>query len=387
MAIITKPVTEPNDIQSELGISTTNYGTIMRPDLFGYNDRTINPASKHKPIHHPKLGMLVGDEIKGCAEDIANGIYYGLQVSSGTALLADLHNANWEYVSRPRGGIDESPFRPHDFVGYDDDAKFTLEGSGVGSEVIVDSGPPFTAQLYWNNNGNTTGVDIAEIIGNADYSNLYLCALVDGYATVMINNDAEGYGYSQFSPLDYGGDFNASRFTCPALPTALQTETTRKVTLMITDYDKASKLMGSWQLVTNSATYRGVYVTVPNLVGLSVEFKKYQSSMGYGKFILGDVSLGPNNLSISVQVSTPPTREGYYKISVNIAGTTLSTERFIAANSTMSFILSWANPLKTNGTYQWNASMYRLDAAGGNTVTSVADAKRGTIVYSGGTTN
>lgn len=272
MAVITTPVTEPNDIQKEINLSgVTNYRNIMLAS-------TINKYAKCKPINHTSLHKLTDTERKGLSTDIKDGIVYGVQCGCAKGKLSQIHNADWSYVRRPTGDINTFPFRPWDFVGYDKNAQPTLKGGGLSDKAIIDRDDNgLNPQLYWNRSGNTTGIDLAEALSGIsttlNYSDLYLCIMIGTMATAMLNVTD---GTEAVRPILYNS-VEGNKFKCPALPDSLKTKATRQVTFFLLSSSDVTNigLNGSWKNVSGDPYNTScVPVTVPELVNLSILFKK-----------------------------------------------------------------------------------------------------------------
>ena len=382
MAAITAPKTLEEISNIVLKRTTTNAGDI-------FDKSKINKWSKRKPIRHPEPFKLNDTQIQGDETDRNNGIYYGLKVSSNQTILSDLHNADWSYASFPTGGIGTSPFRMWDFIGYDPDAEPTLSGSGIGAEVYYDVTNMLGVFLDWNLTGNTTGVDIGEImtytgVGNLSYADLYMCILIDGYATAMKNTHAAVMAGTDYAPVLYNGTY-CETFTCPSLKAAniLQSAATRKVTILLTDYIHAQPLMGSWKYVLNDATYSGKYISIPNVAGLSVNFKASGTSSSYGQFTLGDLTQLSNTVNMGITCTVAPTEGGWYRIVVIIGNNYRTSGEFQVLANNKNFI----SPPMTlpdgvfSGVYDYTATLYRLTGKGGDIKQSMA-FKRGSITIS-----
>lgn len=177
----------------------------------------VNKWSKRKPIHYSKTSPLNDTEMKGMTDDISNGIIYGLKVGAARRSPETLHSATWEYVGKPQGTVPSSPYRVDDFWGYEyeyDDGP-TVYGSGVsdGDRIRYDSAFK-TIEVIWQTE-KTTIVDMAEIMAalgtnSADYSQIYLCVMIDGYIRCCINNTAGGGVY----PIMHNG-VKCISFTIP----------------------------------------------------------------------------------------------------------------------------------------------------------------------------
>lgn len=116
------PITEPNEIQKLLGISTNNYADIMLAD-------SINPYSRKKPTNSSVLHKLEDWQFKE-----ANWSYKIPDETQLSDVIAFINNGtlpanrNWEQPSSVRGSVNigfgwyyvkpETWMRGYDFVGY-----------------------------------------------------------------------------------------------------------------------------------------------------------------------------------------------------------------------------------------------------------------------------
>lgn len=335
MAVLKTPVTEPSMIQNALGLTGyTNYGTLM-------THPNINKWARHKPVDRNVLHRI--DDENKRANKATSGIYWGLQV--GAADWSKIHSSTWDYVDKPKGGIDVSPYRPWDFVsydgttGYDPGAEPTLKGvcgQLDNGECYYQSGSPFEVQLEWNDVNNTTGVDIFRCVNdlNTDLRNWYLCIAIDGYARAMINYDAG----EAVRPIYYNG-VKCERFTCPALPTSspnFQQTGSHKVSFFLADLDsdnaKASAVKTTWTSVTGLSM--GCYaISVPEIVGYTVDF-----ILGhYGKWSNGSMAQIGSNINVGFVCTEAPTEATTYIIdfSMGTTGGSKSKSFTLSAGSTL----------------------------------------------------
>lgn len=183
---ITKPVNFA-DVQKVLSRAFNDEGMLCTSD-------NINKWSKNKPYGYPSLSPLVDAEKKGTPAQNAEGIFYGLKVSSVENKLSTLHDATYEYVGAPKGSAD-SPYRISDFDGYDHKAVPTISGT-IPDEAYYNVAKNFACTITYDYlHNNTTGVDIAEIINDiADatkFDSYYPCILVGSYARGLFNTSTE----------------------------------------------------------------------------------------------------------------------------------------------------------------------------------------------------
>ncbi|MBQ2450535.1 MAG: hypothetical protein II273_03045, partial [Lachnospiraceae bacterium] len=228
--------------------------------------------SKRKPIHYSQTQPLSDSQFRGMSTDHANGIYYGLKAGVQNVTAANIHAADWSYVSRPQGGIPNSPYRVDDFWGYEMNEKYpTLSGSGLsnGQEAIYTNNTNITTTLMRSN--LTSIVDVAEVIGNSmDYTKLYLCVLVGNKARAMLNKDTgtvtpvvyNGVEYRDFCFPDMSGIINTN-----ALPMTAQ------VSVFLVGSDGIATFRDSWVDLTTAINIGTKPVTLPFQVNLSMTFK------------------------------------------------------------------------------------------------------------------
>lgn len=178
----------------------------------------INKWSWCKPIDYPQNPPLSREQFKGTQDQITQGIIFGLKVGAARTSPESLHSVTWEYVGRPKGGIDISPYRVDDFWNYEYEIADgpTIYGAGVndGDRIRYDSASK-NVTLVWRAE-YTSIVDIAEIVAalqhrEADYSQVYLCVMIDGYVRCCINNTAGG----GVNPIMTDG-VKCTSFTIPA---------------------------------------------------------------------------------------------------------------------------------------------------------------------------
>ena len=253
-------------------------GEIFSENVLNKNNPRFNQWSKHKPIHYsqtkPLWDQTINDDSKfrGMSTDHANGIYYGLKAGVQNVTAANIHAADWSYVSRPQGGIPNSPYRVDDFWGYEKDEKYpTLSGSGLsnGQEAIYTNNTNITTTLMRSN--LTSIVDVAEVIGNGmDYTKLYLCVLVGNKARAMLNKETgtvtpvvyNGVEYRDFCFPDMSGIINTN-----ALPM------TAKVSVFLVGSDGIATFRDNWVDLTTAINIGTKPVTLPFQVNLSMTFK------------------------------------------------------------------------------------------------------------------
>jgi len=363
MAVLKTPVTEPSMIQNALGLTGyTNYGTLM-------THPNINKWARHKPVDRNVLHRI--DDENKRANKASYGIYWGLQVGAND--WSEIHSSTWNYVDKPTGGINSSPYRPWDFVsydgttGYDHSAEPTLKGvcgQLENGECYYQSSYPFEVLLEWNDVGNTTGVDVFRCVNdlNTDLRNWYLCIAIDGYARAMINFDAG----EAVRPIYYNGT-KCERFSCPQLPTTLQQAGTHSVSFFLANLDNAvntaaSALKTAWTDVTGKS-YGSYAISVPEIVGYTIDF-----ILGhYGKWSAGSMAQFGSNINVGFVCDEAPTEATTYIVdfSMGAAGGSKSKQFSLAAGSSFNQILTFEPTLvpSVGTTYTCEA---RLSAMLGN---------------------
>lgn len=234
---------------------------------------SINPWSEIKPINHTKNGPLDREqnEFRGMSTDWAQGIYYGLKAGVQNVTAANIHAADWSYVSRPTGTL-SSPYRFSDFWGYEKDNRNpTLYGSGLtdGQEPIWSNNTNITTMLIRN---NVTGVvDVAKAIGNGmDYTKLYLCVLVGNKARAMLNKIT-----GTVTPIVYN-DVEYNTFCFPDMTDIINTNDLpmdAKVSVFLVSSNDIATFRNSWVDLTTAIALAPKPVTLPKQVNLSMTFR------------------------------------------------------------------------------------------------------------------
>lgn len=232
---------------------------------------SINPFSERKPINHTKNGPLSDAEMRGMSTDHAQGIYYGLKAGVQNLTAANIHAADWSYVSRPTGTL-SSPYRFSDFWRYEKDNRNpTLYGSGLadGQEPIWSNNTNITTMLIKNDVAGV--VDVAKAIGNGmDYTKLYLCVLVGNMARAMLNKTT-----GAVTPIVYNGiEYNT--FCFPDMTDIINTNDlpkTAKVSVFLVGSDGIATFRDSWVDLTTAINIGTKPVTLPKQVNLSMTFR------------------------------------------------------------------------------------------------------------------
>lgn len=245
----------------------------------------INKWSKHKPIHYSETGPLLdlntGDDhkFKGMSTEFSQGIIYGLKAGVQNASPANIHAANWDYVSRPQGGIPNSPYRVDDFWGYEKDIQNpSLYGGGLanGQEGIYTNNVNITTQVTWDDRPGIVNVGDVFAWGNnapIDPSNMYLCVLVGNYARAMLAKDAGDI----VAPLYYNNVQNKT-FAFPEMTSLFTTiglplETELDVTVFIVHKNDINQFKDAWYDMSLTPNLTNKPVTLPMQVGLKMKFR------------------------------------------------------------------------------------------------------------------
>ena len=283
MAIIGTKITSINSSGEVVGISVSEIAQVLGEplivdsvtgvtgDAIGYlaHSIKIKKWNIHKPVNRSLYHKLTDADFKGDSTDIANGIIYGLRAGISRTSPASLHNADWAYVGRPNG-----IYRNGDFDGYDHSIEApTLSGAGLYSGQRIDYTTAQAVELAWA--AKEGAIDLAEVFaayqGTANYSNMYLCALVGTYARCCLNVDAG----NAVQPIVYNGT-QCKKFLIPAVSSFLSYDNTRQVTLFFASATDVNTLVPalktSWVNLSTAPAFNQPLVSVPNQVNLSVTF-------------------------------------------------------------------------------------------------------------------
>jgi hypothetical protein len=267
MAIIKEEAASMQGLFAFFNVGVQSDGVFHAEDVM--LAQSINKYSICKPINYPKIGRLTDAERRGYLADINAGVIYGLKIGVPNNALYYIHEANWDYVGRPKGDIDVSPFRSADFWGYDTEAKPTLLGGGIndGDTVVYNvENPLLGVNVNWYDEGNTTGINMSEVIfgdGAIDWTSVYPYIIIDNYITMMTNGGV-------IMPLYNGG--KVTSFQCPTLPAVLQTAATRTVSIALGGYD--ASVAGTWVELAPSTVLGGggKFCSLPNAVAKRIQF-------------------------------------------------------------------------------------------------------------------
>ncbi len=168
--IISSPISL-RDVQTALGARFTDLSTAC-------TSSKINMFAKYKPVRHPSVVPLVGDQRQGIHKD------WGLILPKSTSVTDIIKNINggangWTY-ERPSGGIES----PSDFNGYNHNAKFeptlaapTVVENGIQGKTMRVS---FSMQLF------STSPDQIEHPGSSDIVQLSDLSIADYYFGVYL---------------------------------------------------------------------------------------------------------------------------------------------------------------------------------------------------------
>lgn len=286
----------------------------------------INKWSKHKPIHYSSTGPLTELQFKGMTTEFSQGIIYGLKAGVQHASPANIHAANWDYVSRPQGGIPNSPYRIDDFWGYEKDiTNPSMYGGGLtnGQEGIYTNNVNITTQVTWDDRPGI--VDIKEAFAwndntAVDPSNMYLCVLIGNYARAMLSKDAGNI----VAPLYYNGVQNktfcfpemTSLFTTIGLPV----ETELDVTIFIVHKNDINMFKDQWYDMSLTPNMNKP-VTLPFQAGLKMSFRAPGLIYIRNFNVVEETQKGSRVLTSS-WTTGPDWDRGYaYRILFNVTGT------------------------------------------------------------------
>lgn len=312
MAIIGTKITSINSSGEFVGISVSEIAQVLGEplitdsvtgvsgDAVGYlsHSTKIKKWNIHKPVNRSLYQKLTDADFKGGSTDIANGIIYGLQAGISRTSPASLHNADWAYVGRPNG-----IYRNGDFDGYDHSIEApTLSGVGLYSGQRIDYTTEQAVELVWA--AKEGAIDLAEVFaayqGTANYSNMYLCALVGTYARCCLNVDAG----NAVQPIVYNGT-QCKKFSIPAVSSFLSYDNQRQVTLFFasaTDVNTlVPQLKTNWVDLSTAPAFNQPLVSVPNQVNISVTFVR--NVMEYIKAFALSVVVDRGSETISVSLT------------------------------------------------------------------------------------
>lgn len=261
-----------NEIISKPDVAiTTEIGKILHASACsGMNiclHPNINKWSKVKPIDYPKLRSLIPDEFLG--NKTGQGIRYGMRVSMDAGRWDTLHNADYEYVDKPKGG-EGSPYRMSDFDGYWHDAKPDLRGV-IPSICYYNAN--LEVQVIYNQYSSDKAVSIndlapSNIAGRA--LGFYPCVLIDHYVHALRNSNGD---YTRLME----DDVIYQNFYIE-IPSNLQSDTNRTVTVFLAQqiqnglgFDIKTKWVDTSGTLSNTPSV----LVIPDAGGKTVEFAYY----------------------------------------------------------------------------------------------------------------
>lgn len=236
----------------------------------------VNKWSKNKPYDNSSLDDLTDDEKKGTAAQRYAGIFYGLYAATETAQWSQLHDITYEYVGYPKGG-NNSIYRLTDFLGYDHNAKPTINAT-IPSEAYINIERSFMCDIEYDSSGsNTTGVDIAEIINTeADatkFDSYYPCILVGNYARALFNDRLE---QPTQTPIKYNNAWY-TKFYCDLAGYPGTVEGEKKCTLFFIRnlYQAGIYDVRDWLNVTDMTLQARQAFGIPNAIAIMCDIKTY----------------------------------------------------------------------------------------------------------------
>lgn len=282
MAIIGTKISSVNSSGEVVGISVSEIAQVLGEplivdsvtgvtgDAVGYlaHSTKIKKWNIHKPVNRSLYQKLTDADFKGDSTDIANGIIYGLKAGISRTSPASLHSADWSYIGRP-----SAIYRNGDFDGYDHSIEApTLSGIGLYNGQRIDYTNTQAVELSWA--AKEGAIDLAEVFaayqGTANYSNMYLCALVGNYARCCTNVTAGGV-----HPIVHNG-VQCTKFSIPPVSTFLGYDNQRQVTLFFasaTDVNTlVPQLKTNWVDLSTAPAFNQPLVSVPNQVNMTINF-------------------------------------------------------------------------------------------------------------------
>jgi hypothetical protein len=330
---ITAPISI-SDVANALGSGSYDLGTLCNHD-------NINPASRNKPIVYPTVAALTDEQRQGTDSDKNDGYYYGVKCiyrKDVIKSLTFLHDCNYSY-KKPTGGT-AAPFRLTDFEDYYHNAQFSPQFSASELTAFIDVAYGFQFTITYQQ-GNTMGIDIAEILKDEDAQNSktalqmmqsqYPCILIsDGTKTncwvcaLSYMNNASG-SYSQGTLCAGTTETSAWRTSWAAnfkgetsLLSFINSASTLRVTIFFVDAIKTDTYdFTSWTNITaTDKVYSARMITCPNGVDLAVKFKEFASKGATLNF-----AVSGTNVNVSfVFAQNAPT--GKYNYTAQIYDTT-----------------------------------------------------------------
>lgn len=292
---ITAPVAIA-DVRKALGASSSDLATLC-------SHPNINPAARFKPVRYNSPALLT--DVQRRHNTDWPGYYYGLKMASST--FTSLHECDYSYLP-VRPGADWS--RLADFDGYDANAVFSPQGS-VETPVYFIDGSVGLQVIITNDENNTTGVSLAELIANVNadenmtLGNSYPCILASdlawskNYVRAMFSYPTGGSFDDEEQTVMAPGGAWRSWWRVPDLPDALRDEPEVMITVFfIKEIDNAlhSINVKGWTEFTPQSlmTLRGY--TCPGLIARTVTLRR-QNPLAYA---VVDLSFSINNNRLEV---------------------------------------------------------------------------------------
>lgn len=304
-----------SEVREVLGESSDNLFVLCTSDK-------INKYSRFKPLSNSKKEPLTDAEFEGTTSEKHNKIVFGLNCALlGSEEMNTLHQARWDYVSRPDGSF-LSPCRLSDFLGYNSVANSNTYGSiiSVNNTIYYDKNKPIEIQLGYSEDAVNGGIRIQDIISiisgkDVDLSQYYPCIMIGHWVRALLNDETN-------TPTTLS---RSGRYYVPELPSVLQSEQSDvKVTAFLSErifqaglFDYRDWFDVSMGVVTSEAAY-----TIPELVGLDYSIVS-EGLAGIAMLDVMGVSYLSTQQAISIIISwrdVTPSQPIYYRFDVQIAG-------------------------------------------------------------------
>lgn len=371
MAIIGSKISSVSTSGEIVGISASEVAQVLGEplitdsvtgvtgDAVGYlcGSSKIKKWNIHKPIFKSKYSKLEEADYRGESTDIAKGIIYGLQAGIARINPAGLHSADWSYVGRPT-----TINRLGDFDGYDHSIEApNLSGTGLEDGQRVNYAATFNVQLIWA--AREGAIDLAQVFSTeADYSKMYLCALVGTYGRCCVNNDAGG-----IYPIIHN-NVQCRSFSVPAVSPITSYDTTKQVTLFFaskTDVDNlVPALKTSWVDFSVAPNFNQPLVSVPNQVNKTINFVR-QLVQYIASF---SITESRGSITMSIGKGDSWDRADAYRVMwaiKDVGGTTypLSTRQYTALDKSLAFVpITLVSDLMTDANVVTNNRQYSITA-------------------------
>lgn len=315
-----------SEVREVLGESSDNLFVLCTSDK-------INKFSRFKPLSNSKKEPLTDAEFEGTTSEKHNKIVFGLNCALlGSEEMNTLHQARWDYVSRPDGSF-LSPCRLSDFLGYNSVANSNTYGSIIGTNntIYYDKNKPIEVQLGYSEDAVNGGIRIQDIISiisgkDVDLSQYYPCIMIGHWVRVLLNDETD-------TPTTLS---RSGRYYVPELPSKLQSEQSDiKVTAFLSErifqaglFDYRDWFDVSMGVVTSEAAY-----TIPELVGLDYSIAS-EGLAGIAMLDVTGVSYLSTQQAISIIISwrdVAPTQPTYYVFEV-VVGWMMASRTVLSQN-------------------------------------------------------